>query len=403
MRILFITFYYSPDLSAGSFRAPALVGALAAQLPDGAAIDVVTTQPNRYRSFVQPAPAFESTGRIHIHRFKLPSHSSGMLDQSKAFVSFAYQVMKFVGKQKRYDLVVATSGRLLTASLASWISRRLNAPLYLDIRDIFVETICDVLPRTHGAILRPFLSLLERWTIGRAQAVNLVSFGFGSYFRSRYPDKEFAFFTNGIDDEFLTLPVISSQPAPRTGDPLRVLYAGNLGESQGLHAILPSLAGLMRSRATFTIIGDGGRKSKLELALVEAGADNVTLEPPLNRQNLIKRYQSADVLFLHLNDRKVFHTVIPSKLFEYAATGKPIWAGVTGSAASFIRDGISNVAVFDPCDAEAAVRAFAKLDLHDKPRSQFIQKYNRSAIMREMAETILALIRINAGVAPRAS
>ena len=51
MRILVMSFYYHPDLSAGSFRTTAFVKALSRQLPEGSSIDVVTTLPNRYQTF----------------------------------------------------------------------------------------------------------------------------------------------------------------------------------------------------------------------------------------------------------------------------------------------------------------------------------------------------------------
>ena len=57
MRILLLSFYFRPDLSAGSFRATALVDALLKAHP-GVEIDVVTTLPNRYSAFspdAQPA------------------------------------------------------------------------------------------------------------------------------------------------------------------------------------------------------------------------------------------------------------------------------------------------------------------------------------------------------------
>ena len=201
MRILFLSFYYQPDLSAGSFRAHAIAETMAGAMPDGTEIDVITTQPNRYQSYVQSASAFETRGPINIHRFTLPSHSSGMLDQSKAYATYARQTLKLV-RGRSYDLVVATSGRLLTASLASWIARRRSIPLYLDIRDIFVETICDILPRSRTWAIRPVFSLLERWTIQQAQTVNLVSPGFSQYFKGKYPRNHFTFLTNGIDELF---------------------------------------------------------------------------------------------------------------------------------------------------------------------------------------------------------
>jgi hypothetical protein len=43
------------------------------------------------------------------------------------------------------------------------------------------------------------LRALERWTMGCADRINLVSRGFEGYFRSRYPDRSYAWFTNGIN------------------------------------------------------------------------------------------------------------------------------------------------------------------------------------------------------------
>ena len=181
-------------------------------------------------------------------------------------------------------------------------------------------------------------------------------------------------------------------PAPvRTDATLTILYAGNLGEGQGLHAIVPALASALRGRARFRIIGDGGRREELLRAIAQAGAHNVQWEPPMPRAALIEAYRAADVLFLHLNDYEAFKKVLPSKLFEYAALGKPIWAGVAGYAAEFVHAEIDNAAVFPPCDSVQALRAFEQLDKRETPRPQFNQKYARRRIMRAMADEIRSL------------
>ena len=213
----------------------------------------------------------------------------------------------------------------MTAVLGAWVARKKRIPLYLDIRDIFVDTIKDVLPKHFAILAKPVFSLLESWAINSAAKVNLVSQGFSDYFSTRYPSQQFSYFSNGIDDEFLSESITES--VPRTGGVVEVLYAGNLGEGQGLHAIIPDLAKKMQGRVHFKIIGDGGRKNALLAALVSAGVDNVELLPPMKRAQLIKAYLSADVLFLHLNDHDAFLKVLPSKLFEYGAMAKPIWQG----------------------------------------------------------------------------
>lgn len=387
MKLLILSFYYHPDLSAGSFRTSALVKALLEQLPVDAQIELITTLPNRYSSFTNDAPEHEVHPRLTVHRVALPAHQSGMIDQSKAFLSYGWGVLKLI-KGKKYDLVYATSSRLMTAVLGAFAARRLRAPLYLDIRDIFVDTIKDVLPGRIAWAMNPIFSCLERWAVTSASKVNLVSAGFLPYFRKRYPSQTFMQFTNGIDDEFLV-----EQPAREKVSAevvLRVVYAGNIGEGQGLHAIIPELAKKYDGRLKFRIIGDGGRKGQLVSALNDAGCSNVELLPPINRDELIEEYKTADILFLHLNDYEAFRKVLPSKIFEYAALGKPIWAGVAGYAAGFICDHIPNAAVFNPCDVDGASASFSSLKMVTKPRGEFVIQFSRATIMHEMAKDIIS-------------
>jgi hypothetical protein len=217
-----------------------------------------------------------------------------------------------------------------------------------------------------------------------------VSQGFAQYFSTRYPQHQFSYFSNGIDDDFLSVQIPES--VTKIDGLVEVLYAGNLGEGQGLHAIIPNLAKKMQGRVRFKIIGDGGRKEALLAALVNAGVDNVELLPPMKREQLIKEYLAADVLFLHLNDYDAFRKVLPSKLFEYGAMGKPIWAGVSGYASEFIRLELDNSAVFHPCDAVLAERVFSQLRLESAPRDRFIAKFTRTKIVNDLASDILGIL-----------
>jgi glycosyltransferase involved in cell wall biosynthesis len=387
LRILVLSFYYHPDLCAGSFRTTPLVAALRAQAAPGTELDVLSTLPNRYRSFIQQAAELETSPGLAIYRVRLPPHRSDVVGQSRAFLHFARQALAIVG-DKRYDLVFATSSRLMTAALGAWIARRTHARLYLDIRDIFVDTMKDLLPRGAGWAVSRALAHIESWTMRRADCINLVSPGFESYFRARYPDRRFSWFTNGIDPEFL------QPPPPRTvarDQAMTILYAGNIGDGQALHKILPGLAQALRGRARFVVIGDGGRLSELQAALADADCGNVEIRPPMGRRELLDAYFAADVLFLHLDDLPAFENVLPSKLFEYASLGKPVLAGVAGYAARFIAGEIGNGAVFTPCDVRSATQALDRLVIADQPRPEFVARYARANIVAAMAAEVLAL------------
>lgn len=389
-RILFLSFFYPPDLCAGSFRAVALVKALRAQASGDVQIDLLTTQPNRYQSFTRDALDSEEHEGLSIHRVQLPEHRGGLPGQAWSFLCFAWAVCRFV-RGRQYDLVYATSSRLMTALLGALVAAAKGARLYLDIRDIFVETLQGAFK---SAAWRPVVwlfGIVERWTIGRADRVNLVSPGFLPYFESRYPKARFAAFSNGVDSEF-SRQLADGGGGGAGGEPLLVVYAGNIGDGQGLHRILPALAERLVGRVRFQVIGDGGRLNKLREALVQRKIENVELLRPIPRKELHDFYERADVLFLHLNDLPAFRRVLPSKLFEYAATGKPIWAGVGGYAAEFIKHEIANAAVFPPCDAVQAVQCSEQLIMGYVDRSVFAARYARERIMREMAQDVLALL-----------
>ncbi len=388
MHILCLCFYFEPDLSAGSFKNTALAGALSTALPEGSQVTVITTMPNRYASFEVKAPEIEVRGNLHIHRLTLPHHKSGMLDQSKAFVAYALGVLRLAKKQK-FDLVYASSSRLMMSVLGSWISRRQKIPFYLDIRDLFVDTIRDVLPPRLIFFALPVFSMLEKWAVSRACHVNVVSGGFVPYFDLHYPGKSLSQFTNGIDQEFLlSAPIIETSVQRSVPE---VLYAGNMGEGQGLHHIIPQLAKRFEGKLVFRLVGAGGRLSNLKKALQDFDVKNVYLQEPVAREELIKLYKQADILFLHLNDYDAFKKVLPSKIFEYGALGKPVWAGVSGYAAQFIQTHLDNSAVFPPCDVDMAVERYFDLDLKMRPRSKFSDQFKRSTIIEQMANQIISI------------
>jgi len=389
-RILLLTFFYPPDLSAGSFRARALVGALRAYAGETVHIDVLTTQPNRYHGHASETQVFESVDGVRIRRIRLPAHRSGFRDQAVAFVAFAWQATRYA-RGGRYDLVVATSSRLMTAVLGAWIAYRQGARLYLDIRDIFVENLGELFSRPVSSMLMVGFGALERWAVRRADKVNLVTAGFLGYFQARYPKQQFSQFTNGVDDDFVGFPLHDCRDLGKWR-PLQILYAGNVGDGQGLHRIVPELARRLGDEVQFRIVGAGSRLEVLRQAIAASGVDNVELIEPTARGQLLGLYHKADVLFLHLNDFKAFRRVLPSKVFEYAASGKPVWAGVAGYAAEFVQAEITNAAVFAPCDSAGAIEALRRLRLGQTARPEFVARFARSRIMHEMAADVLQLV-----------
>ena len=86
--------------------------------------------PNRYKSFSDDALEFEENENIKINRINLGTHKGGFADQSILFVKFAFRVMNIIRKRDMYDIVYATSSRLMTAFLGALISNRQKSKLF---------------------------------------------------------------------------------------------------------------------------------------------------------------------------------------------------------------------------------------------------------------------------------
>ena len=130
---------------------------------------------------------------------------------------------------------------------------------------------------------------------------------------------------------------------------------------------------------------------KLESALQQLNVSNVRLLDPVGRVDLLRLYTQCDYLFLHLNDYSAFEKVLPSKVFEYASTGKPVIAGVSGYARDFIENNVKGSVVFDPCSVDGFIQAFKALPKTMVQRDEFIEKYQRQNIARKMAEELLLI------------
>ncbi|WP_109744374.1 glycosyltransferase family 4 protein [Arcicella aurantiaca] len=385
MKILILTFYFQPDFCAGSFRTTALVNALQSKMSKNDTLEVITTMPNRYKSRREKAETYEEIGNLTIHRIPMPDHNNGFFDQILAFWEYWKGVFQLT-KNQHYDLIYATSSRLFTGFLGAKMAKNKQVPLYLDIRDILSDTIKDVVKNKWiRFFLLPIIKRIEKYTIQSATHLNLVSEGFrGSFTES---NGNVTFFTNGIDEDFLGVDFAKSS---HNTIPI-ITYAGNIGEGQGLEKIIPETAKRLEGKYIFNVIGDGGTKQKLVDKLTELKVNNVNLFPPMKRSELMEYYAKSDFIFLHLNDYQAFEKVIPSKIFEYGATQKPIIAGVNGYAREFLQTYLVDSLIFQPCNIEEFIHVVENYEPQNICREQFIHQFNRTNIMTKMAESILSL------------
>jgi glycosyltransferase involved in cell wall biosynthesis len=284
----------------------------------------------------------------------------------------------------------------MTGVLTGVSAYKIGCRYFIDLRDIFSESISDLFSRKNkmlGSVSKKIFSFLEDKLLSGAIGVNVVSEGFPEYFQEEGIDtSNWSFYPNGVDQEFTK---INNKKDIVLKQFKTILYAGNIGSGQGLEVILPDVAKKLGKNYQFLVVGDGGMKASLEGGIKRKNIDNVEILSPVKREKLIDFYQNADILFLHLNNIPAFRRVLPSKIFEYTASGKYIVAGLSGYSAKFLKNNSPYATVFDPGNVNQCVQLIKKaesLKIDKEKIDFFIKEYNREKIMQKMAAHILSLV-----------
>jgi glycosyltransferase involved in cell wall biosynthesis len=110
-----------------------------------------------------------------------------------------------------------------------------------------------------------------------------------------------------------------------------------------------------RDDIRFLIVGDGAFREQLEQHAAQSGVEElVQFTGRLDRSEIPTVIASSDVCLIHLRKTELFKTVIPSKMFEVMAMGKPIIMGVDGLSRDIVMKADAGVALEPDCDEELA-------------------------------------------------
>lgn len=284
-----------------------------------------------------------------------------------------------------------TPGALLTALLA-------RAKTWLHIQDLEVDAAFDMGLLPKGRV-RGIALAFERWLLRRFDRVSTIS----EAMRDRVLAKGVKPGRVGLFPNWVNVASIAPMTQPSgfreelgLVDGTRVaLYAGNLGEKQGLELLVEAAQRLRdREDLLFVIAGSGSGRQRLE-ALAE-GLPNVTFLPlqPLERLNDLLNL--ADV---HLLPQRAdaADLVMPSKLTGMVASGRPVVA--TAAPETQVGKVVAGCGlVVPPGDGAAFAEAIAAL-VDDAERRAALGAAARSYAESDLAqEAIMARFERDAEV-----
>ena len=178
--------------------------------------------------------------------------------------------------------------------------------------------------------------------------------------------EKIAVIMNGVSSEWLATRPRADGLARRLGLDGKFVcsYVGTVGMAHALEVVLDAAERLRdREDIAFLIVGDGARREALEEERDRRGLTNVVFAGRQPHELIPDYLTITDAALIHLRRTELFRTVVPSKMFEAMAMGRPIILGVEGDAAAILTRARAGIPV-PPEDAEALANAVTHLRDH---------------------------------------
>ncbi|MCW4466138.1 glycosyltransferase family 4 protein [Glutamicibacter sp. MNS18] len=325
LRILLLTHSFSPDISPPQRRWRAFTEAFT-----DAGHDVSVVTPRSTGSLGTTLQ--HGNGWLRVRRYPSPGRARTSLAKAGKHVLEALLSMPLALRSGPMDVVIATVPALPTLGTGYLASRLLGSLFVVDLRDAWPNLLreSNVL---RSSRLEPWLTEVILWLLRRADLVVTVSHGLEEVARAQGIERVLTL-RNGVDVG--NYQATEPSPPPRN-EPLRVLYLGNLGHSQGLEIAIAATAALPRT-VQLRIVGAGAQAVTLRDYARDQGVE-VDFREPVHGAEVLRLYDWADTCLVSLRpDWPSFEHTIPSKLYELLALDQHVTGLVRGEAAQIIQD-----------------------------------------------------------------
>jgi glycosyltransferase involved in cell wall biosynthesis len=259
---------------------------------------------------------------------------------------------------------VSMPSPLFQAFAGIFLRWRTGTPCVYWVQDIWPESATYTLG-LHNRFVVGLLNAVCGWLYRRADIVMVQSAAFHDMItRFGVPPERIRFLPNTAPDFYRPLRPEDAPEHERLvpQDGFRLMFAGNIGESQDFDTLVAAAA-LLRERTDlhWVIVGSGRDEERVRRLVAENGLEErmhfLGRHP---EEDMPKFFAHADAMLVSLKDIPIFALTVPYKTQSYLACGKPIVASLNGEGARIVNESGAGVAV-PASQPEALAGAIAAL------------------------------------------
>jgi glycosyltransferase involved in cell wall biosynthesis len=363
MRVGLLTQWYDPEPGPA-----ALPGVLARGLADrGHEVQVVTGFPNYPTGVVADGYRIrrrldERRDGVGVRRVALyPNHDASAVRRVANYASFgASALVSGVGALRDVDALWVNYSPI-TVAWPMWAARYgLRVPLVVHVADLWPDTMLAGGFGPSGTAGRVTHTVLDRWCdlmYRSADSVAYISPGVRDVLVERgVPDHKLAYVPMWADEEVFHPATRDLRADLGVGeDQVVLLYAGAMGEAQGLGTLVEACSTVTDPRFVCLLAGSGIAESALRADAERLGARNVRFVGRVPQEAMTELMATADLSYVGLRPHALSPITMPSKTQAGLAAGRALLVAAEGDVADVVRTADVGFTA-DPADP-ASIRA----------------------------------------------
>lgn len=336
MKILVVSFYYTPELGAAPSRITNMAEGLKNQ---GVEVDVLTCLPNYpkgriFEGYRRRFCKHEVIRGIHVYRYwAFATVSKNPLLRILGMLSFSFLLWCFAlrfRKVKSYDGIIVQSPPIMVAHSAIFLFKKVfRKKVVLNVSDLWPMSAVELGAVREGSLYHRVLERMERFIYKGADAIQGQSNEILRHIKTFVPEKPLFLYRN-LQHALPAAP----QEVKEENAPFRIVYAGLLGVAQDLLSLVENI-NFKELGAELHLYGGGNQTSKIE-HYIQANDTGVTYHGYLPKEKVteVLRHHDASIVPLAVNIKGA----VPSKIFDLLPVSVPILLCGGGEAAEIVRN-----------------------------------------------------------------
>lgn len=348
MKILVFSQYFYPE----NFRINTLCRELVRR---GHEVTVLTGYPQYpigriYDGYGFDIPYEKEWEGVRIERVKVHPRGSNALGMLRNCIDYVVSANRWVKNcTERFDAVYVFEVSPVTVGLpAVTYKEKFHVPMFFNLQDLWPENVEEVLGIRFPPVIYVINRIVDR-IYSACDRILCTSQSFVENLQNRGVEPNKLVFW----PQFCPKPNLDQAVKPEvySEDTFNIVFAGNLGDAQGLDLMVEAARELNGSGIRWYLVGDGRARQRLEKLAEDYGVtENVIFVGRVSEEEANRYVHFADSAYLSFRNNKIFDMTLPAKLQTYLACGTPILAAAGGESAKLIRENGCGVV----CSAELA-------------------------------------------------